>query len=146
MTDTPIDYRPDGSVVMALAEGSLRLRRPTLGEYRRLREALHDVVDRIAGEADEARATARELDEAGADETDPEVVASLTAKARVQQRQLTNRLEDLRFEWLVYVAEVLGDRPLGVDDALPWMTQPQVAAELVGHWRSVPSRSGAPGD
>ena len=50
---TPVEFRPDGTIRLTAGGRAMRLRRPTLGEYRDLREQMWQMNDEVA-EASEA--------------------------------------------------------------------------------------------
>lgn len=109
------ELRSDGTAVFQFDDNLvIDLRRPTLGEYRLLSEALEQMrQDTIA--------------------TSSEDNASSVLVA----------LSDLLLTWEAKVFETLGNAPLPSEDQLPaWMLNGAITAQLIEHWQKVPSRRG----
>ena len=162
---------PNGMVRFSLEpEGEIMLRRPKIGELREMREMLHAANDKAAvrsrdlqqqGETTRRLLTAkierieRQITEAlAADEIDEGLVESLIAqKSQLNAdasredvtagRELNEWMEQQRVEWFLATLERLAIKPLpeGVEPP-PFALDATFSTELVGHWRSRPSRSG----
>lgn len=145
MADEELKLRDDGTVTCTVAGKRHRLRRPTMGELRALREAQvaceDDVVDAFAP----FRQRLADLDAAAneADEADE-------ARAKRKEWRETNAealaaIEGARVGWVREVFTTLSKVDLPDDDAdlEPWMASADLAAMLIEHWRSVPLARGA---
>lgn len=165
-------YLPNGMVRLVFDDHEIMLGRPTIGVLRDRRESLHalnDETSRRAAEqqgADEARRRIASIrveriqqridDALDADELDEALIESLYAdKAKIlgdvaqQDRAITREfndwLERRRLEWAAETIRALALSKDAVpdDDDLPsWLTDAQFAPTIIGHWRTVPSRSG----
>jgi len=151
MTDTaPEPLVPEGwelranrSAMLHLPDRRITLKAPTLGELRRISEAIENASDSITASAhdlDKRQRALREARERG--ELD-------AAESRRQDRKLGrefNRFtEDTWWGVLVEVATILGTAALTDDDELPaWvrMSAADQLATLVGHWKSAPPPRG----
>lgn len=139
--DGPTDeivFAKDGTVTLRIGPRRVvTLRRPTLGEFRKLRLLLHDSQDRLQALLDEATEAAQQrqaaLDSGNADEAKP-----LADRALELDRQYTEANEDESAAWMSTTCEVLGDGPLDGEDVPLWAADGQVVAALIRHWRYVP--------
>ncbi len=133
-----IELRKDGSVRLQANGDGWRLRRPKLGEFRKLRELLNEAND------DRLRIIARMgmPDKPGNDATaDEKLEYTLAVSAR--SRQLEAEVLALNVAWIAEALRVLCDHdPPEPDDWPSGMDSSDTIAELVQHWRSVPLRSG----
>lgn len=109
------ELRNDGTVCLQFDENkTVNLRRPTLGEYRLLIEA----IERVRSEA-----SAVVNDEADVTTVD--------------------KLNDLVLDWFRLVFKTLGDGELpGEDDMPAWVLNSELPRDLIDHWQKVPSRRG----
>lgn len=57
----PVDLRPDGTIRFSAGGRAVRLRRPTLAEFRDLRERVYEVDDQVTAASDKATKTGRAL-------------------------------------------------------------------------------------
>lgn len=134
--DDSYELRPNGIVIVTLDSEVHSLRRPKVGEYRKMRERLWDLQDEKVAitqrHRDEAEARAKDLK--GSDEM------VVTLDVRKRSRALTADLEELNEQWVREAFDVLADKPLvaGVDDWPTWLRESDFITVLVEHWRSVP--------
>ena len=162
---------PNGMVRLVFDDREIMLRRPTIGVLRERREALHALNDETSHKAavaqgeDEARRRIAQIkvdrihqriEEALADdELDEALVESLYAdKAKALSdlaqtdreggRELNAWIETKRLEWArdTVGTLALADGAVADDEWPSWITDAQFAPKLIGHWRTVPSRSG----
>lgn len=135
-------FAKDGTVIVRVEGETYRLRRPKTGEYRKLREGLHNLQDeitRLTAEASDGISGAPE-DNATTEERMRFVMAQ-----RGGGRELTDKAEQLSIDWLRQCFDTLADQPLpeGDDDLPVWLWAGDFTAELLGHWRERPFSSGA---
>lgn len=72
-----VQFKDDGSVVLALSSGRLVLRRPTVGQVRKVQDATIAASDAAADAIDDhEQRVAEAADEAGVEVTDPNAVAA----------------------------------------------------------------------
>lgn len=115
-----------------------RLRRPKLGEFRKLREALDERDDAHLRIISEHRSEDKPADDADAEEK-----LAFTLGARARGRAISEQVAALNVEWLGEALRLLCDRePPAVDDWPAGMDESGTISALVSHWRSVPLRSG----
>lgn len=163
---------PNGMIRLVFDDREILLRRPTIGELRARRESLHLLNDELARRAAEAQAVdearrriaaskvekvsarieealdADELDEAAVERLYAEkaTILSETSQAdRTSGRDLNDWIEARRLSWAAATISGLalgGDVGLGEDELPSWITDAGFAPKVIGHWRTVPSRSG----
>lgn len=132
-----------GLVRMTLGGKRYRLRRPFFGEFKKLRLSLEDMNDEISSAVDEqmrvSRQNVAEADTHKDDEPDEYVAwrADVRKRSSAAARSLTELAEDRRYEWWLEMWDqlTLDSRP---DDFPAWITDPNIANALLGHWRSAP--------
>lgn len=143
-----IELRESGAIRVWIDGNEFALRRPRVREYRRLRERLQDVMDEMTAAADVAIAEQEKINtavdkrvEEGGEGQTPEERAAI----KKMGRDLTAKREELCLAWWVEVGEALCERGTWPepDDMPTWMGATESTTEIVGHWRSVPSLSGA---
>lgn len=131
MADEGVVLAPDGTIVFAFgADDVYTLRRPKIGEYKKLRERLMELASR-----DEATLRAWRKAVAAANSTldDDGVGAAIDPSPGLE-------LELSVIEWWGDVFAVLSDRPLPPGDEVPvWLTEPTLASEVTAHWRTRPA-------
>lgn len=130
--DDGFEARKDGTIVFQFdTDLVVELRRPQLGEYRLLVEAVETMRD-------EVRQITRPAVAAEINALDPESDAD-----SVESDKIIDRVNDLLIEWYVLVFKTLGNSPLPEEDKLPaWLLNSSLAGQLVEHWQKVPSRRG----
>lgn len=116
-----LELADDGRVIIRTDGGEWVLRRPTLGEYRRLVE--------LAGAADEKLRVAVEATE--------DVNAQVQISAALQygaegQPALYGAV--IR----AYIEMLAEGEPPDIDDLPSWAVSSRAAARMIGHWRAVP--------
>lgn len=143
-----LELHKNGTITVHLDDSRIQLRRPKLGEFRRLREAFWEISEAVADKSHELQAIKEsmklELDAAGEDPP-----ADLVAKLRSEDRRLGHELttfgEDLYVAWFRDAVTLLGDKPLnddGDDDLPPWAMAGLAMAQILNHWIAVPSPRG----
>lgn len=127
------------------------MRRPKVGEYKKLRELLNETSERIQAKAQEKpkKAPAKKRTKVAAEPTDeepPKIEDDADAKfaeAR-EARRITNELNDFveaqYQDWVDEAVKMLGDKPLPPNrDDWPLFTMSfEFITKLIQHWRSVP--------
>lgn len=144
-TEKDIDLKLNGTAIILIDEKKFSLRRPRMGEYRKLKEKLEEVSDSIA----EKTATLREQAPTLSSETGAQL--NLSHEDRLLQRnlnrELTRFVEEQYREWYLMVLETLCSTyttDAVADDDLPvWFSTSDVCVALIRHWQSVPSLPGA---
>lgn len=135
----------DGTVRAIIGDRVHRLRRPKIGEFRRLREHQQEINDELSERSLAAQQRAREMnDELKAAEGDADALRRLRTEDRALSREIRERAEQLRIDWVRHVFELLADRPLpeDPDDWESYLLDPNLPADLVTHWQTRPLRSG----
>lgn len=154
--DDPVQLRPNGTVFCQIAGKRYRLRRPKMGEYRRLRESLQDMTDalddaleHVAVQQARIRTRQSEMSErhATGELTDAEQAEwmDLRLQDRNLGREASRMVEQRRLEWLAEAWAMLsmdGPLPDDPDEAEAWLLDTQLANKLLQHWRTTPFVSG----
>ena len=145
----PYQFRKTGTVRLRFPNGgAIDLRRPNLGEYRKLRESYYDLLDDNSDEAERVQRQniADQERSDGLDADDPER-SDLRRAIRQRTRDYEHAVEQRRYDWL---AMVVGTIRLGqavpmpsMDEMDPALIAPEFAGRLMGHLSSVPLDSGA---
>lgn len=129
----------DGTVRAFVDGKRYVMRRPKIGEYRKLRElaqGMDDAMLEVAKRQIEINAER----EAATAANDEEKLTEL----RGLLRGLAVKAEDLRLGWLGEAQTLLGDKPLPPADELPaFFLDPKLPADLLEHWRDRPLAPGA---
>lgn len=140
-TDDPAEelrLEPNGTVTAVLEGKRVTLRRPKLGEFRKLRELLHDSQDRLYAMAEAVKEAGSAL-EAEADAAESVEAVTALREVRRLDREYTTANEDDTVAWMRATFDMLADSPLPADDDLPlWAADGTTVAALITHWRSVP--------
>ncbi len=140
-----LTLEPNGTITCWVGETRHKLRRPTVGDLRRLWEGWEDTavaVDRV-DETDSAR-----IDTLAKKSDDPGSTPAKRAEARAQRHELVrgNRAEKqtLWAKWIRDVFATLSGETLpdDDDDLEPWMLTVSVGADFLRHWQTVPKASG----
>lgn len=135
-----VELHKDGTVTIFTDGERLRLRRPKLGEFRKLRELLHEREDahlRLLAEQAADRAE-KPGEDASADDK-----LAFTMAINARSRALTDALNALNIEWVQAAMGMLAPGEVPAPDDWPsGMDSADFVAALVGHWRAVPLRSG----
>lgn len=134
-----LDLRKDGTVWLHIDGELWKLRRPKLGEFRAMRESLHDRDDEALRLTTVGVAGFESLPPDASDEDKAARVLAI----KVRQRQLDTAVRSLNVAWMAETLTTLADHPVpGSDDWPSGMDEADAIAQLVQHWRSVPLRSG----
>lgn len=144
---------PNGTAVITIGTKAFRLRRPKVGEFRRLREsffAMSEEVQDVAADTLERiepiSAQLEELsDKSDLDPDDRTLRRDLRRQASKLVAEQRDRFESLRFGWIREVFDELsenGHLPEEDDDLEPWLIDPRFQAELVKHWQTRPLARG----
>lgn len=130
---------PSGTAAVVIDGVRRRLRRPKVGEFRRLRELLQENQDEAYAMSNRLLGVQKAID----DSDTPENTARLE-EARKLQRELNALTEDRNLAWVRQAVEVLSDSPLTLDDDdLPvWMASGETVTQLLQYWRTVPLAHG----
>lgn len=141
----PFDYLDSGETIVRLYEGEVRLRRPRMGEYVKLREDLENRQDEAAPIADRLNRNAVLLQNVGADERDSNETITRLMNLRQDTREARELGERTRIEWLLLVIATLAPHETIVseDDLLPQILSGTWPAELIDHWKARPTDPGA---
>ncbi len=131
-----LEMADNGTVTFDLDGTTIKLRRPTLGEYR---DVLREPLDEIMDTANDALNDINAMADAAADMPADEQRAKLP-ETRKFRREIGRKLDDMRLDWFRTVCKVLGPADLNFDDIeMPvWALDADLAAELVSHWRTRP--------
>lgn len=145
------DMLQSGKCVLVIDGEVFTFRRPKLGEFRRMREALFEREDNIlrataesnvANQAEEAdQAETPEKVETVAALNDVEKLDTLLMPTRLRQRALSDTIIDLNAAWVAdSLGQILeGDRTMpAADDWPPEMVESTFLVNLTNHWRHVP--------
>lgn len=158
-TSDPVVFRPNGTVLCQVGGRRYVLRRPRMGEFRHLREAMQAMHDRLEDELEvtarrqlQLRSEMAELGGDGGELSDGEQArwSELRREDRRLGRDAAALGDTARLEWLQEAWRLLADQPLpttedgalDADVAEAWMLDPNLPAQLLGHWRTVPLASG----
>jgi hypothetical protein len=152
---------PDGTVTIRLDDGVRRLRRPKVGELRRLKDRYRDELDAIQSVAEHVRSEGAHIaiERAGlpiaeSDEGSRMRLDELKHEERNLLRALNEAKEGAALSWLRFAFEGgehygehvngLADKPLPVDDDLPsWFLSLEAGRSLLDHWQTAPPLHGA---
>lgn len=120
MTDTPIDFRPDGSIRFDIDDVTIRWRPPKVGDVRRARNSQAEVAD----------AARQQIADRDVDDFDLE--------------KALEGAEDIVAGWVRLVHEDLrleGDLPDDINDWPAWLPSLQFTLAVIEHWVSNPFAS-----
>lgn len=143
--DDRVELVRTGLTRVWIAGERYRLRRPFFGEFKALRLALQDANDEIAEAVDETLAVARRMTDEQKDQNvedlDPDGWVAWRREARKRtneaSRALADVTESLRVEWWEQAWNLLtlDSRP---PDWPSWVTDPNLHAAVIAHWRGSP--------
>lgn len=139
------DQVPDGFELVSngtarlMIDGEVwRLRRPKVGEFRKLRELLHERDDERL-----RRIASQENHEKPAEDASQDEKLAYTLALAQRSRVLQEEVEDLDLNWTAQALTILADhQPPPIDDWPSGMGSSEFIQQLLTHWRSVPLRSG----
>lgn len=137
-----IELNKDGTVLCVIEGDRIRLRRPKIGEYRKLEERLDQLDDErlsvSVARADASRRLAEIQMAATSDDAEGNVAETLQS-ARAALREILQRAESLNLEWLNEAFVMLGDKSLPPLGELPAsFLDPELIRDLRKHWRTAP--------
>lgn len=139
-----MELLPDGTIrwgwaVAAGKRARFTMRRPTLGEFRKLREQLHTLQDETSDAQIKTADASRVILEATTERKYDDL-----PEARTVVRDQTERIEEANMGWLRESFDLLADKPLPASDDLPaWFSGAgALITEMVNHWRVRPLASG----
>lgn len=136
-----MDWRDDGTVAAVFGGVEYSLRRPTVGEYGKLKELRFAVQDESLRNL---KAAAEEAPDDLPDDAGQVARLEHTIAQREAQSKANDANEALERKWCAEVWTALGDRPLPPEDEWPaWLGQVEIAQRLFAHWRTVPLVPGA---
>lgn len=135
-----IELHKDGTVTVTVDNARCRLRRPKLGEFRKLRERLRERDDErlrlLAAQAADPLPAPEESAE-GQEKLD------YTLAVAARGRELNDAIAQLNIEWIREAMDMLArDTVLPEDDWPSGMDSSETVQALADHWRAVPLRSG----
>lgn len=145
-----MQLNPDGTITIDFAEVKVRVKAPTIGQYRRIRETIAGLDEERTAEVEKWRV------EAGIPEPFPDdaTAEQRAALSRVIRQSVTFNEQALLDIWhLILIGEATGDKPFKplAIDALPTVETDEWPIELLSplsynqamdHWAAVPLRSG----
>lgn len=146
------EFMGDGTLRVHIANERYTLRRPRVGEYKRLREYRYEVEDEKLQNLRGALLPGEPEPAEGTDELRAQRLERTLATRRAG-REAAVANEKLEAAWVRTVFEGDPERRLEglCSRALPddedewplWLAQPDFATQLFNHWRSVPLARGA---
>ncbi len=131
----------DGTTTVHLMSKNVTLKRPTLGQFRALREKLEAAQDRATPQATELQNEAIDIQSEAAGASTEELAERLAAM-RVKTRAVRQDAETMREMFFVEAIAMLNvktDEVIDPDDFPPQVLADQWIAELIDHWRSRPT-------
>lgn len=138
----------DGTITCSVGGKRHRLRRPKLGEFRRLRETQVQIEDDVRAAADPFRDELSDLDRRAVEATEDgrvDEARSLRDEWRTVNDKALVEIEIVRARWVRSVFAVLSDIKLPepddddpAADLEPWMVSATLPAAFVYHWRHRP--------
>ncbi len=135
------DLKPNGTALLLIDGQQWRIRRPKLGELRKLRDLMADRDDeRWQVIADH---NSVEVPDKPAEDAPMEDKRAFLRSQNRRATSLTDAVVQLNIDWMVEAMTILADKPLPSPDDWPsGMETFEMTAALFEHWRSVPLRSG----
>jgi len=141
-----IDFNDDGTITITLADGDVKLARPTFGQYRQLRNAWRATAEAIAVKAAPLHRRGTDLRdrmEAARDGGDDDAADRLAAEDRQAGGEFTDWQEGQVAAWLVEAITLLSDRDDVDADGLPAAAaNVTLPGDMVTWWKSVPLAPG----
>lgn len=162
--DEGVHPLPNGMCRLVIDGHTIMLRRVTIGELKRLREAHQQSLDMQVARSHEAQARSQSIQEAweaqdaaleeraaavsGADRAELQLArATALAACRTDRmavsRSLDPLIEEAQIGWLTEAIHVAGIGAPALPDEWPaWCASADVAVTILNHWVTVPSGSG----
>jgi hypothetical protein len=148
--ETYVDFRPTGGLHVVVDGVKRRLRTPRMRDYRHLYELWREEAETLEEASEELQTFLTELLAAG-DERETAGQPRITEAERARDRELGRKIrvatEDAALRWWAEAIRTLGvtetDRTVDADDLPVFTSTSDSVNQVLNHWRSVPSRSGA---
>lgn len=137
-----VAFADDGTAVVHLISRDVTLRRPTLRQYRELRETLEAAQEKAQPQADALSVAAIALNNTPTDDRTSEATLAFAAQVRYDTITVRNLGEEIRVMWLMDVMRTLSDAVVSEDELPPEVLDGPWPSELIDHWRSRPTRPG----
>lgn len=133
------ELKKDGTIRLVVDGSTWQLHRPTLGDYRKIKETLQGFNAKRL----ELVAAMGELPPKPTEDAAPDEKRDYALSVNRRSYELAAGLSDLQVQWLAEAMGLLVDRPLPPSDDWPaGMDSLDVMTMLVEHWRSTPLLSG----
>jgi hypothetical protein len=128
-----VTFDAEGTITITLAAGPLVLSRPTLGQYRKLRDLYNQAHQAMMNDLKQAD----EIKDNQSEHTDEEAIAFLDS--------MRDRLETWHHMWLISAASELSNGLPGDVDAWPadFALDQTLPSRMLKHWRLVPLARGS---
>lgn len=148
--DSYLELRATGGMHLVIEGQKRRLRPPRMRDYRKLYELWSDEADALDAKSQELSAfLARTM--ASGDEREARGERRITDEERAEDRKLGQEIrqltEDAALRWWAETIRTLGvtanDCEVDPDDLPVFLAGADAVNQALGHWRAVPSRSGA---
>lgn len=138
---TGITFRDNGSVSLHINGSETRLRPALLEDYKDLVSLWRDATDELRVLSDEAMAWSNDLQAVLAKE---ERIPTPDERAEdvKRGREISDRTDELALLWWEQAITRMAP-PETVPVLAPWMVDPTNITQVIEHWRTRPSRSGA---
>lgn len=145
MSTELLTLNPDGTTTVHLLDRKVTLRRPTLGEFRKMREGLEAEQD-----AHQPRSSALQAESAAVNSTDATKVEDEDAlrerleALRIETREVIRLAEEIRERFFTNMVTTLGKDGDNITEAEypPQVIEANWIAEVIQHWRSRPTDPG----
>jgi hypothetical protein len=139
-----LTFNADGTVDVALVSKNVKLRRPTVGEFKKLRLDLEAKEDEAGDLAIELTRLVDKGTKIGGDERLGDEAVALSHEIRNLTRVVRDRGESIRIEFLVEILTLLDSKQAPVsEEDFPTEVVGNWIPTLVDHWRARPT---VPGD
>jgi hypothetical protein len=133
----------DGTATISLVSRKVRLRRPTLGEYRSLREQLETMQDDAVDASETLANMVVEQQQIPQSDRLSESAQQMSRRVREQTRTVRKLGEQSREHWLGNVLATLGDvGDITADEYPSDVAGDQWIGQLIEHWRTRPTHPG----
>lgn len=137
-------YNDDGTIDVALVSKVVKLRRPTVGEFKKLRLDLEEAEDEAADMAVELTRLVDRASKLGAEERLSDDAVKLGHEIRTLSREVRDRGEQIRIDFLTAILALLDKKQAPVsEEDFPTEVTGAWIPKLVDHWRARPT---VPGD
>lgn len=145
-----VDHRKNGGAHLVIDGEKRRLRTPRMRDYRKLYALWSDLADELDKMSVELQAFLLEVMGQG-DEREARGEPRITEDEKARDRHLAQRVreatEDAAMTWWAECIRTLGvtpsDRDVEADELPVFLSTAESINQMLDHWRTVPSRSGA---